>query len=61
MNDKYWMFRKFMDFVNDYSDVTYANMINYAGDIEIVGKTEDGTKITVRVSFEEGENNGKSV
>ena len=61
MIDKYYLFRKLMDLLSDYCDVIDADMNNYAGDIEITGKEEDGSTITIRVSFKEGENNGESV
>jgi hypothetical protein len=62
MMNKYWVFRKLIDFVADYCEVTDADMNNYAGDIEIKGKDEeDGSTITIKVSIKEGENNGESV
>lgn len=57
MFDRYFAFRKLMDFVNDYHNVTDATMNNYAGDIEIIGKDENGSTMTIRVHLEEGENN----
>ena len=58
MMNKYWVFRKLIDFIADHNEVTDAKMSNYAGDIEITGKDDDGSTITIRVSIEEGENNG---
>ena len=56
--NKYYAFRKLMDFVNDEYDVTEADMNNYCGDIEIHGKNEAGATITIRVTMKEGENDG---
>ena len=60
MMNKYFVFRKLIDFVADYCDVTDADMNNYAGDIEIHGNEDDGStiKITVRIinAKEEEEN-----
>lgn len=62
MMNKYWVFRKLIDFVADNCEVTDADMNNYSGDIEITGKDEeDGSTITIRVSIEEGKSNGESV
>lgn len=58
MMNKYWAFRKLIDFVEDYSEVTDANMNNYAGDIEITGTDEDGSTINIRVHIEEGKEDG---
>lgn len=56
--DKYYAFRKLMDFVSDEYDVVDADMNNYAGDIDITGKDETGATITIRVKMTGGENNG---
>lgn len=56
--DKYYYFRKLMDLINDEYEVIDADMNNYAGDIEITGIGEGGTKITIKVTLEEGEKNG---
>ena len=56
--DKYFAFRKLMDFVVDEYEVIDADMKNYCGDIEITGKDETGATITIRVTMKEGENNG---
>lgn len=61
MMNKYWVFRKLIDFVADNCEVTDADMNNYVGDIEITGKDEDGSTITIKVSIEEGKNDGESV
>lgn len=56
--DKYYAFRKLMDFVSDEYDVVDADMNNYAGDIEITGKDETGATISITVRMKEVENNG---
>ena len=56
--DKYYVFRKLMDFVVDEYEVVDAEMSNYAGDIEIHGKDETGATIVIKVTMKEGENNG---
>ena len=56
--NKYFVFRKLIDFVADYCEVTDADMNNYAGDIEITGKGSDGTHINIKVRIEEEEKNG---
>ena len=58
MFDKYYTFRKLMDFVTDCGEVTDADMNNYAGDIEIHGTDDDGStiKITVRIENAKEEN-----
>ena len=58
MMNKYFVFRKLVDFVADYCEVTDADMNNYAGDIEITGTEEDGSTIKIRVSIEEAEQDG---
>lgn len=55
MMNKYFVFRKLIDFVADYTEVTDADMNNYAGNIEITGTDEDGSTITIRVDIREGE------
>lgn len=55
MMNKYFVFRKLIDFVADYCDVTDADMNNYAGNIEITGTDEeDGSTITIKVELKEG-------
>lgn len=54
MINKYFVFRKLIDFVADYCDVTDADMNNYAGNIEITGTNEDGSTITITVEMKEG-------
>ena len=59
MMNKYFVFRKLIDFVADYCDVTDADMNNYAGNIEITGTDEeDGSTITIKVELREGDKNG---
>ena len=59
MINKYFVFRKLIDFVADYCDVTDADMNNYAGNIEITGTDEeDGSTITIKVELREGDKNG---
>lgn len=53
MMNKYFVFRKLIDFVADYCEVTDADMSNYAGDIDIIGTDDDGSTINIRVSIEE--------
>ena len=53
MINKYFVFRKLIDFVADYCDVTDADMNNYAGNIEITGTNEDGSTITITVEMKE--------
>ena len=55
MMNKYYVFRKLIDFVADYMDVTDADMCNYSGDIEITGTDpEDGSTMTIEVTLKEG-------
>ena len=58
MLNKYFVFRKMIDFVADYCDVTDADMNNYAGAMEVTGTDEDGSTINIRVSIEEAKNDG---
>lgn len=59
MMNKYFVFRKLIDFVADYCDVTDADMNNYAGKIEITGTDEeDGSTITINVELREGNKDG---
>ena len=55
--DKYFVFRKLMDFLFDEYEIVDATMNNYAGDIEITGKSK-GQTITVKVEMKEEETNG---
>lgn len=57
MMNKYFVFRKLIDFVADYCDVTDADMNNYSGDIEITGTDDDCSTITIKVTIKEGNNN----
>lgn len=49
--NRYYIFRKLLDFVADGYEVSSANMLNYAGEIEITGTAEDGSTITVTVNM----------
>ena len=55
MMHKYYVFRKLIDFVADNSEVTNANMNNYAGNIEITGRDAEGSTITITVELKEEE------
>lgn len=55
MLNKFFVFRKLIDFVADYCEVTDADMNNYSEDIEITGTEEDGSTITIKVTLKEGE------
>lgn len=58
MLNKYFVFRKLIDFVADYCEVTDADMNNYANEIEITGRDdEDGSTITIKVELKEGNEN----
>ena len=58
MMNKYFVFRKLIDFVADYCEVTDADMNDYAGNIEIIGTDDDGSTIRIRVEIKEVEKNG---
>lgn len=58
MLNKYFVFRKLIDFVADYCEVTDADMNNYSGDIEITGTDDDGSTIKIKVTLKEGETDG---
>lgn len=58
MVNKYFVFRKLIDFVADYTEVTDADMNNYAGNIEITGTDDDGSTITIKVEIKEAEKDG---
>ena len=53
MLNKYFVFRKLIDFVADHCVVTDADMNNYAGDIEIAGEDGVGTTIEIKVHIKE--------
>lgn len=57
MMNKYFVFRKLIDFVADYCEVTDADMNNYSGQVEITGTDEDGSTITIKVELKEGKEN----
>ena len=54
MINKYFVFRRLIDFAADYCDVTDADMNNYAGNIEITGTDKYGSTITITVELKEG-------
>lgn len=58
MLNKYFVFRKLIDFVADYCEVTDADMNNYSGDIEITGTDDDGSTIKIKVTLKEAETDG---
>ena len=58
MMNKYFVFRKLIDFVADYCEVIDADMNNYANEIEITGRDDDGSTITIKVELKEGDQNG---
>jgi hypothetical protein len=55
MLNKYYVFRRLIDFVADHSEVTDADMNNYAGNIQIAGRDADGSTITIIVELKEEE------
>lgn len=56
--DRYFVFRKLMDFMSEEGTVVDADMSNYAGDIEITGIDKDGVRVTITVEFKEGKKDG---
>ena len=52
--DKYFIFRRLLDFMADHTEVVDADMSNYRGDIMIAGE-DDEHKITIEVSITEKE------
>ena len=56
--DRYFVFRKLMDFMSEEGTVVDADMSNYAGDIEITGIDKDGVRVTIIVGFTEGKKDG---
>ena len=57
MINKFFVFRKLLDFVADHGDVIDAAMNNYADRIEIRGEDENGNTIKIEVSIENKEVN----
>lgn len=53
--DRYYIFRKLLDLVADDWEVTDADMNNYVHEIEITGKANDGSTITIRAKLEEAD------
>lgn len=54
--NKFYVFRKLLDFVADHAEVTDADMNNYCGDIEITGEA-DGQTVNIKVSIKDKEEN----
>ena len=52
--DKYYVFRKMLDFVSDETDVVDADLNYFADSMRIVGETETET-ITVEVTIKKKE------
>jgi hypothetical protein len=52
--NKYFVFRKLLDFVADHAEVTDADMDNYCGDIVIIGE-DDESVIRIEVSLKSKE------
>ena len=49
MEDRYYMFRKILDFVNEDFIITDARMTDYMGDMVVEGECPEGT-ITITVT-----------
>lgn len=54
--EKYFVFRKLLDFMADHAEVVGANMNDYLGDMVITGEV-DGQVITINVSMKNKEEN----
>lgn len=54
MFDKYYAFRKMMDFMSDNAEVIDADMNCYRGCMRVVGKSE-GQTITIDITIEDKE------
>ena len=54
--DKFWAFRRMLDFLADYADVTDADMNYYDGCMKICGKN-DGQEITITITIKDMEEN----
>ena len=54
MQDRYYMFRKMLDFVNEDFVVTDARMKDYMGDMVVEGECPEGT-ITINVTLKKEE------
>ncbi len=55
--DRYFIFKRLLEFMADNSEVTNAKMKNYSDDIEITGEDE-GQEVTIKVSFRDKEVSG---
>lgn len=54
--ERYFAFRKLLDFMTDYAEVIDADMNNYRGGLTIVGEDDEHT-ITIEVSIQDKEEN----
>ena len=52
--DKYFVFRKMLEFMADYAEVVDADMNNYNGCVMVKGETEDQT-IMIEVTIQKKE------
>lgn len=52
--DRYFVFKRLLEFMADHSEVTNAKMKNYSDDIDITGEV-DGQEITILVRFKDKE------
>lgn len=52
--DKYFAFRKLMDFLSDYAEVTDADM-NYCGNMIRIEGENDGEEITIELTIRKKE------
>lgn len=57
--DKYYVFRKLMDLVEDFAEVTDADMSTWNGGMKVVGEDE-GQIITIEVSIDKKEVQGNA-
>ena len=56
--EKYFVFRKLLDFVADHAEVNDADMNNYRGDIVITGEDDENViKIEVSIKNKEEKQN----
>lgn len=52
--DRYFVFKRLLEFMADHSEVTNAHIKNYADDIEITGEV-DGQEVRITVRFNDKE------
>ena len=56
--EKFELFKKMLSVMENMADVTYANMSNYSGDMEITGKAGDTEiRFLVYIENKEGDTN----